>query len=80
MQCCPAAPLLMNEPLDQYEVAGPWQVCFGEGITLEAYIRGVDVRLGLEEESDAPFSVHDCGDHQSCVIVALLMNEPESIM
>ena len=66
-------------------VAGPWQVCLGEGITLEAYIRGVDVRLGLEEESDAPFSVAGCGGHQSCaiikaVIVGLLMNEPESIM
>ena len=58
--------------------AGPWQVCLGEGITLEAYIRGVDARLGLEEESDAPFSVVLCGDHQSCVIAPLLMNDPES--
>ena len=61
-------------------LAGPWQVCLGEGITLEAYIRGVDARLGLEEESDAPFSVEGCGGNQSCVIVPLLMNDPESIM
>ena len=79
MQSCPAVVLLMNEPLDQYGAAGPWQVCLGEG-TLEAYLRGVDVRLGLEEESDAPFSVHVCGGNQSCAIVPLLMNEPESIM
>ena len=65
--------------MDHYEAAGPWHVCLGEG-TLEAYIRGVDARLGLEEESDAPFSVAGCGDHQSCAIVALLINEPESIM
>ena len=52
----------------------------GEGITLEAYIRGVDARLGLEEESDAPFSVVGCGDNQSCAIDELLMNDPESIM
>ena len=38
-------------------------VCLGEG-TLEAYIRGVDARLGLEEESDAPFVVVDCCAHQ----------------
>ena len=61
-------------------VAGPWQVCLGEGITLEAYIRGVDARLGLEEESDAPFSVPHCGDNQSCAAVDLLMNDPESRM
>ena len=61
-------------------LAGPWQVCLGEGITLEAYIRGVDARLGLEEESDAPFSVVGYGDHQSCAIVPLLINEPESRM
>ena len=61
--------------------AGPWQVCLGEGITLEAYIRGVDARLGLEEESDAPFSVPVCGGNQSCcAAVDLLINEPESIM
>ena len=30
-------------------------MCLGEG-TLQAYVRGVDLdRLGLEEESDAPF-------------------------
>ena len=51
----------------------------GEG-TLEAYIRGVDVRIGLEEESDTPFSVVECGDNQSCAIAVLLMNEPESRM
>ena len=61
-------------------VTGPWQVCLGEGITLEAYTRGVDVRLGLEEESDTPFSVVGCGGHQSCGIDDLLMNDPESIM
>ena len=51
----------------------------GEGITLEAYIRGVDVRIGLEEESDTPFSVVACGLNQSCA-AGLLMNEPESRM
>ena len=55
-------------------------MCLGEGIKLEAYIRGVDARLGLEEESDKPFSVFVYGDHQSCAIAVLLMNEPESIM
>ena len=61
-------------------VAGPWHVCLGEGIKLEAYLRGVDVRLGLEEESDAPFFVPLCGGHQSCGTVELLMNDPEPIM
>ena len=65
--------------MDHYDAAGPWHVCLGEG-TLEAYTRGVDARLGLEEESDAPFFVLHCGDHQSCDIVDLLMDEPESIM
>ena len=51
-----------------------------EGITLEAYIRGVDVRIGLEEESDAPFFALECGGNQSCVTEDLLINEPESIM
>ena len=54
-------------------------MCLGEG-TLEAYTRGVDARLGLEEESDAPFVVVDCGEMQCCAIVVLLINEPESIM
>ena len=48
----------------------------GEGITLEAYIRGVDVRIGLEEESDAPFVVVVCGAMQCCATVDLLMNDP----
>ena len=48
----------------------------GEGITLEAYLRGVDARLGLEEESDAPFSVVGCGVMQCCVTVDLLRNDP----
>ena len=78
-QSCGTEALLMNEPLDQYGAAGPWHVCLGEG-TLEAYTRGVDARLGLEEESDTPFSVVFCGDHQSCVTAFLLMNDPESIM
>jgi hypothetical protein len=43
---------------------------WGRG-TLEAYIRGVDARLGLEEESDAPFVADVCCDHQGCVIVVL---------
>ena len=35
--------------------ADPCGMCLGEG-RLEAYVRGVDLdRLGLEEESDAPF-------------------------
>ena len=49
---------------------------WGEGITLEAYIRGVDARIGLEEESDTPFSVAGCGEMQCCATVDLLMNEP----
>ena len=82
----PDAMLCNRSPVDDENhwistgLTGPWQVCLGEGITLEAYIRGVDVRLGLEEESDTPFSVLECGDHQSCAAVPLLMNDPESIM
>jgi hypothetical protein len=56
--------------MDHYEAAGPWHVCLGEG-TLEAYIRGVHARLGLEEESDAPFVAVGCCPHQGCVIVVL---------
>ena len=56
--------------MDHYGAAGPWHMCLGEG-TLEAYIRGVHARLGLEEESDAPFAAVDCCDHQGCPIVAL---------
>ena len=78
MQCCVIVFLLGRRPMDHYEAAGPWQV-LGEG-TLEAYIRGVDARLGLEEESDTPFSVVGGGDHQSCATALLLMNEPESRM
>ncbi len=33
-------------------------LCWGEGM-LEAYLRGVDGRPGLEEESDEPFVPSD---------------------
>jgi hypothetical protein len=58
----PNAELTVRCPEDKREESNEittWKLthgmCLGEG-TLVAYIRGVDLdRLGLEEESDAPF-------------------------
>ncbi len=58
----PNAKLTIRGPEDKREDTNEittWKLthgmCLGEG-TLEAYVRGVDLgRLGLDEESDAPF-------------------------